>query len=67
MNERLLPTAVLRFSRANAEKIVTMYEQDGGLEVTAGDQQLLDRYFLEHEDQTLSERYKQALDRLSRP
>ena len=55
-------TAVLRLTREDAERIVKMFEEDGGSKVTSDDIQLLERFFLENpEESELGKRYEDAL------
>ena len=63
MNQ-VLEDAVLRLSLEEAERIVKMFEDDGGKGATSDDVQLLERFFLENPEQTeLGNRYEEALRR----
>lgn len=59
--------AVLRLTDSEAESLIVQFETDGGLQVTAPEVRLLERYFAEHpEAERLSERYEAALRKYSK-
>jgi len=64
MSQAVIDNTVLRISLEEAERIVKMFEDDGGKNATSDDVQLLERFFLENPEQTeLGNRYEEALRR----
>jgi hypothetical protein len=57
----LVEQAIVRLQPHEAEALVAEFEANGGMRVDSSQRQLLDRYFMESDDVSLSERYRAAL------